>query len=347
MGKILCDGFTCEPEFHADGEIWAQTLWDLRQRFVDDLGGNTLNGTGVTRVRNLITRGDGARAAGPELPGDAQRDHPGRQGGLRAAPKGSRIWAVFAERGMGYFATDTGSTDTASAAGLLAPAELQPRSPAATLTGIVREAEGGAPIANAVVEVKGPGDLVDTTNANGRYTIAARAAAHLPAVDRLGRRPPADDGRQRHRRHAATQTQELQHPPRLGRRRHRGATLIPASPPDFTLVRLRAVRRLRHLARLRLGEHGHQPGRPVERPGGAKSATVRLPQAVDVSAFAVDPGATCGDDDSASTQQAADADGDRRPAPSPPSGTFNYTPAKNHKLNKFVPGHRQRPTSAW
>ena len=49
MGKILCDGFTCQPEFHADGEIWAQTLWDLRQRFVADLGGNTLNGTGVTR----------------------------------------------------------------------------------------------------------------------------------------------------------------------------------------------------------------------------------------------------------------------------------------------------------
>src|SRR6185295_10655862 len=41
MGKILCS--PCQPEFHADGEIWAQTLWDLRQRFVSDLGGSTLN----------------------------------------------------------------------------------------------------------------------------------------------------------------------------------------------------------------------------------------------------------------------------------------------------------------
>ena len=40
-----------EPEVHADGEIWTQTMWDLRQRLIADLG----VATGTSHLRRLMT----------------------------------------------------------------------------------------------------------------------------------------------------------------------------------------------------------------------------------------------------------------------------------------------------
>ena len=109
MGKILCA--PCQPEFHADGEIWAQTLWDLRQRFVADLGGGTLNGAGITTVRNLITR---AMELAPPDPSYLEMRNAIVQAdvAINGGANKSRIWKVFAKRGMGYFAGDQGSNDT-------------------------------------------------------------------------------------------------------------------------------------------------------------------------------------------------------------------------------------------
>ena len=48
FGKVF-DG----PEVHADGEIWAQTMWQLRQALIAAHGATT----GVQHVRQLLTNG--------------------------------------------------------------------------------------------------------------------------------------------------------------------------------------------------------------------------------------------------------------------------------------------------
>src|SRR5687768_4309381 len=48
MGKV-----DVVPESHADGEIWAETLWDLRRRLIADHG----TADGVARTQLLVTAG--------------------------------------------------------------------------------------------------------------------------------------------------------------------------------------------------------------------------------------------------------------------------------------------------
>ncbi len=78
------------PEVHADGEIWAQTLWDLRAALGSDVS------------RAIVTQG--MRLSPPEpsflderdaiLAADLQL--------FAAAGHRAQIWAVFAARGMGW-----------------------------------------------------------------------------------------------------------------------------------------------------------------------------------------------------------------------------------------------------
>ena len=70
FGKVL--GF---PEVHADGEIWVQTLWQLRDALIDAHGTTA----GIARAEQLVT--DAMRLS-PEravVPRPAQRDPPGRR----------------------------------------------------------------------------------------------------------------------------------------------------------------------------------------------------------------------------------------------------------------------------
>jgi hypothetical protein len=90
---------------HADGEIWVETLWDLRARLIADYGFTM----GITRARELVTDGMRLSPANPSfldmrnavLQADANR-------GLRDR---DRIWPVFAARGMGQYASTTGDFD--------------------------------------------------------------------------------------------------------------------------------------------------------------------------------------------------------------------------------------------
>ena len=59
------------PEVHADGEIWAQTLWDLRKAI------------GSKKAESLVTRAHGAVPGEPVVPGHAQLDPAGRPGRQR------------------------------------------------------------------------------------------------------------------------------------------------------------------------------------------------------------------------------------------------------------------------
>ena len=106
------------PEVHADGEIWVQTLWDLRTRMIADHGA----GPGIDRARALVTDGLRLAPANPSfldmrnaiLQADTNRGFGDRD----------RIWAVFAARGMGFRAWTTGNLDTDAVQDFSLPATL-------------------------------------------------------------------------------------------------------------------------------------------------------------------------------------------------------------------------------
>ena len=103
------------PEVHADGEIWLQTLWQLR----DTLGQSTTQG--------LITR---AMELSPPEPTFLDMRNSILQADLigNAGANQDAIWAVFAERGMGYFASAFDGNDIEPARGLQPAARLCRRS---------------------------------------------------------------------------------------------------------------------------------------------------------------------------------------------------------------------------
>ncbi|GAA2607320.1 hypothetical protein Adu01nite_16430 [Paractinoplanes durhamensis] len=99
------------PEIHADGEIWAQTLWDLRTTI------------GSWKARSLVTRAMELAPADPSyldmrnaiLLADRVVDHGRGQ---------DRIWQVFAARGMGVNAGTDGATDTSPAEDFTVPPKV-------------------------------------------------------------------------------------------------------------------------------------------------------------------------------------------------------------------------------
>jgi len=94
------------PEVHADGEIWVETLWDLRTRMIAAHGPVT----GLNRTRALVT--DGLRLA-PANPTFLQmRDAILQADTSHAFGDSALIWSVFAARGMGFYAHTAGADDT-------------------------------------------------------------------------------------------------------------------------------------------------------------------------------------------------------------------------------------------
>ncbi len=114
FGRVLSTG----AQVHADGEIWSQTLMDLRRLFVADHG----EAKGVERARTYITRGMELAVDEPSfidmrnaiLQADVvagKRDH-------------RRIWETFAKRGMGAGASAADGKDTAPVAAFDLPPNL-------------------------------------------------------------------------------------------------------------------------------------------------------------------------------------------------------------------------------
>ena len=104
---------------HADGEIWVETLWDLRRALVAKHPSD-----GVTRARALIT--DGMRLS-PDEPSFLQgRDAILKANDARGYGDRDLIWSVFAARGMGVSATSAGGGDTAPRESFAAPAVTSP-----------------------------------------------------------------------------------------------------------------------------------------------------------------------------------------------------------------------------
>ena len=95
MGKVA-GGF----QVHADGEIWSQTLWDLRRAL------------GVTTTRALVT---GGMRLSPDNPSFLEmRDAIIQADQVLGGSHYDALWELFAARGMGYSASTAGAGATSA-----------------------------------------------------------------------------------------------------------------------------------------------------------------------------------------------------------------------------------------
>ncbi len=275
------------PEFHADGEIWAETLWDLRHNWVGTTTGSTRNAL-LNQIRSIIT--DGMRLSPPDpsfidernaILQAAKTDFPGNNALYNF------VWQTFAQRGMGYFASDDGSADTSPT-----PSTAMPPScpPCGTLTGKVTDPDSGAPVAGATIQSRGSAALVATTNATGHYTVSNLPPTTYKAL--VATKPGYTDAVVSSVPVSANTTTTRN----FSMRRdwasvEGGATITSASPPDYTSFGCGPKQGFDL-------SQGTGWGSDV----GTRSVVVHLPKKLDVKQFQMDPGATCGDPANAAVQ---------------------------------------------
>jgi hypothetical protein len=310
FGKISRRG----AEVHADGEIWAETLWDLRTAL-----GSRLAESLVTRamelspadpsyldMRNSILMADRVVAGG--------RDQ-------------HAIWKVFAHRGMGFFAASADGSDTAPVEDFSLPPA--PGTPTSSIAGTVTNQDTGRPAAGVAVTFGGhssgfAGSYAAVTDANGHYRIGHVYAGTYPKVSAGGAgyerqvktvtvtaKPTTVDWAVR-RDWAASQG---------------GAQVVDFNGEDSS-------------------DFGCGPAQVIDMSQGTgwssdavltggtaiepRHVTLELPAAVNLTSIEVNPSGTCGDDPSAST-------GDYRVETSP-DGTAWTVAATGH----FGPADRDR-----
>jgi extracellular elastinolytic metalloproteinase len=104
LGKVFPQG----AEVHADGEIWAQTLWQLRRALMLAHG----DADGVSRARTLVTRA--MQLSGPEPTFLRMRDWILQANKVEALGDQNIIWGVFANRGMGFLAWTKGANSVST-----------------------------------------------------------------------------------------------------------------------------------------------------------------------------------------------------------------------------------------
>ena len=267
------------PQAHADGEIWAETLWDLR------------NAVGSQTAQALIT--EGMRISPPEPSFlDMRNSILAAEAGLPGNHRNA-IWSVFARRGMGYRAHTDGAADVTPTQDFSLPPA--PGAPRGRTAGTVTSLESGLALANVTVGLASlagaaafPDRLATATAANGAYALDAPAGSYselafaAPGYDRVeipGYTVTAGGTR--------VQNVGLR---RDWAARAGGAVALAGDnsgePYGCGLARLIDQRDTSGWSAVRIG----QP-----------RAVVRLPQAIDVTAFGLDPTNACGDPAGAST----------------------------------------------
>ena len=315
FGKVL-DG----PEVHADGEIWGQTLWQLRDALISAHGAVE----GLRRARLLIT--EAMRLSPPDPSYLDERD------ALLAADTAAHtgdaaavIWPVFASRGMGWFASTSGGDDVHPVADF----SLPPAAPGVTVSGRITDRETGAPVAGAVVGFGGhlsnqASDLKGTSDANGGFTIAAVPPGTYPQV----------------LVHKAGYDAVLAGAVTVGAA---GAVLNVQARRDFASVLAGAS--VTTFTGSDFTQAGCGPAGVADQSQGTgwgstsdavQRLVLALPQAVDVSRFEVDPGAVCGDDDTASVgslRLELSSDG----VTFTPALNTTFSAAQNHVMTGFAP----------
>jgi hypothetical protein len=213
----------------------------------------------------------------------------------------SKIWKVFAARGMGWFAGAVDGDDAAPVEDFSLPP--RPGTPTGSLNGTVTDQDALTPVQGAVVGFGGhasgfPGDYAAITDAAGHYSITGILPGTYPTVfakgagfDRktttvsIGSRPSTLDWSLR-RDWAALAG---------------GGQVVAFDGPDFTPFGCGPAAAIDQSLGTGWGSiTGPDLGVPT--PLTPKAVTVALPRAIDISELSVDPGNTCGDAGSASTK---------------------------------------------
>jgi hypothetical protein len=163
-------------EVHASGEVWGQTLWDLR----NELGHRVTAG--------IVTRG---MSLSPDDPSFLDMRNAILQADLAIYGGSHRnaIWSVFAHRGMGWFAGTLDGSDAFPAEDFALPPS--PETPRGTVSGQVTDGITGDPVAGALVAIAGhdsgfTGSYSAITDASGRYSINHVLVGSYPMITAFG-----------------------------------------------------------------------------------------------------------------------------------------------------------------
>jgi extracellular elastinolytic metalloproteinase len=274
------------PEVHSDGEIWGETLWDLRTAL-----GSTVTEGIVTRAMELSPSNPSFLDMRNAILQADQVD----SGGSHAAT----IWSVFAQRGMGYFAGALDGDDSQPVESFATPPAAN--TPKGSLSGTVTDSDTGKPVSGVRVAFGGhasgfTGDLAGTTDATGSYGISKifvgtypSVSASAPGYDRVTATVTIGTGK-----NTQNFVTRRDWPSALA-----GGAVTAFSGPDYT-------------------PFGCGPGGAINQSLGSgwgsdtdngtatgsvtpKFVTVKLPTAINVSGISVDPSNTCGDPGSSAT----------------------------------------------
>jgi extracellular elastinolytic metalloproteinase len=306
FGKIIG-----RPEVHADGEIWGETLWDLRSAL------------GTTTTEGIVTR---AMELSPSSPSYLDMRNSILQADLvdNGGANHDTIWHVFANRGMGFFAAAVDGGDVAPAEDFSMPPTGKPDG---RIEGTVTDADSGQPIAGVIVQFGGhnsgfTGTLAAITNAKGEFKIknifpgtypkvSASGAGFDPQVQTVvvtGKGGDDDHGKGNDLRGRGKDKDEnKQQPVNFQLRRDwaslsGGGSISDFNGPDFTPFGCGPSSAIDQSeangwGSTTDGDDGVATGKVTP-----KFAVVQLPRAVDVSEITVNPSNTCGDSGSASTR---------------------------------------------
>jgi hypothetical protein len=267
------------PEVHADGEIWAQTLWDLRTAI------------GSKLAQSLVTRAMELSPANPSFLDERnailQADLVVNGGKLQ-----SKIWQVFAHRGMGYFAAALDGDDAQPIEDFsMPPAANTPRG---TLQGTVSDRDTGAAVGGVEVGFGGhasgfAGDYQAVSAADGSYKITGLIPGTYPKVFAKG--SGYDSATKTVSVAARTQTLNWQ----LRRdwaALSGGSDVVSFTGPDYTEYGCGPPQ---------LFDQSQAAGWGSDVAAGGQNVVVELPSAVNISELAINPSGTCGDDETAGT----------------------------------------------
>jgi hypothetical protein len=270
------------PEVHSSGEVWGQTLWDIREalghRMADQLITRAMsisaNDPSFLDMRNAILQADLVANDGAHA---------------------TTLWKLFAKRGMGYFAGAISGDDANPAEDFKTPPP--PYTPRKTIRGTVTD-DSGNPVEGALVQVTGQGDQYsDVTDAEGHYAIGglyagtyqkvvASADGYFPEAQPVDSTAgtPADFSVVRDFASSSG-----------------GAEVVDFNGPDYTPYGCGPGGAIDMGLSTGWGSTtGDDDGTPTN-VFVPKHLTVDMHQAVDIDHFGVDPTSTCGDGGSAST----------------------------------------------
>lgn len=278
------------PEVHEDGQIWAQTMWDVRRTL------------GSSLTESLATRG---QELAPPAPSFLDTRNAIIQADLVAngGANADALWQLFATRGMGFFASSPDGADTTPIEDFSLPPDCSV-DPCGTISGTITDKASGKKLKNVRVFVAGHSsgfatDLADTTDNNGAFSIGNVPFHAYPdvVVDGVGYEQKSlgvtVDGDESVNVKLVRDWAALEG----------GATLRSFSPPDyanFCGVNANGAFDLTLSA-------GWPSDAPDSTAGsnftGPRKAVVKLPKAVDVTTFGVASGGTCGDSSEAGVKK--------------------------------------------